>query len=121
MTPLCEGLSTLDDDCQVITAVPPAVDSGRVLHLDQNMPNPFNPTTTIAFELSERSIASLGIYDVAGRLIAVLLRNEFVNEGRHEARWCGTDDAGHRMPSGTYFYRLTVGGCSESRRMVLVE
>lgn len=121
VTPLCEGLPTLDDDCLMITGVLPDVVRDRVLLLDQNAPNPFNPTTTLTFELYERSAATLCVYDMVGRLVAVLIGNEIVDKGRHETTWNGTDDSGRQMSSGTYFYHLTAGGYSATRRMVLLK
>ncbi|MFH1842401.1 MAG: T9SS type A sorting domain-containing protein [bacterium] len=120
VTPLCEGLPTLEDDCSVITGILPDVVLGRAPLLEQNTPNPFNPSTTLAFELFEQSTASLFVYDVAGRLVAVLLGNEILNEGRHETTWNGRNSQGLAAPSGTYFYRLTAGKYTETRRMVLV-
>jgi len=91
------------------------------LRLGDNYPNPFNPRTTIAFGLPEKETVSLHVYDVAGRLVRVLVDGEACPEGRQEAVWNGRNDRGRQMASGTYFYRLTAGNYSETKRMVLVK
>ena len=89
--------------------------------LEQNVPNPFNPLTRIAFDLPEPEAVSLRVFDVAGRLVRVLIGGEVYGEGHHEAVWNGRDDRGRQLASGTYFYRLTAGSYTETKRMVLVK
>ena len=60
----------------------------------QNTPNPFNPQTTIVFEIPEQATMSLLVFDVSGRLVRVLIDNEIIEGGRHEAVWNGRDDTG---------------------------
>ncbi|NNF04135.1 MAG: T9SS type A sorting domain-containing protein [Rhodothermales bacterium] len=80
-----------------------------------NYPNPFNPSTTIRFSLSERETVSLEVFDVAGRQIRLLHDGE-LDEGVHEFRF----DAGD-LPSGTYLYRIVTPRTTETRSMVLVK
>ncbi len=87
----------------------------------QNSPNPFNPRTTIAFDLPGPQSVSLRVFDMAGRLVKELITAEEHTSGRHEVVWNGTDDAGRQVTSGTYFYRLETGAFSETRRMTLVK
>jgi len=84
-------------------------------------PNPFNAQTIISFEVPELSQSNLRIYDVSGRLVRVLLRNDVVIGGRREIVWDGRDDAGRSLASGVYFCRLIVGDYGETKRMVLVK
>ena len=85
----------------------------------QNHPNPFNPSTTISFSLRERGAVSLAVYDVAGRLVRVLI--DGVKEaGSHDVAWNGKDSAGRGVASGVYFYRLEAGEFIETRKMVLL-
>jgi Cu/Zn superoxide dismutase len=88
--------------------------------LEQNHPNPFNPSTTISFTLAVPGTARLDVYDVNGRLVAALVRG-FRPAGRSEVNWNGTDSRGHPVASGVYFYRLVAGAVSETRRMVLLK
>ena len=83
-------------------------------------PNPFNPTTTVAFSLTEGGSARLAVYDVAGRLVRILADGDF-GPGRHEFTWSGRDGAGRSVAAGVYLYRFEAAGRSEVRRMVLVE
>ena len=86
-----------------------------------NYPNPFNPGTVIAFELSNRARVSLNVYDLGGRLVRTLVDGQYLDRGRHEAAWDGRGRSGNLMASGVYIYRLEAGTQSESRRMVLVK
>jgi hypothetical protein len=71
--------------------------------LQQNYPNPFNPTTTIAFDLMDDAVVTLKIYNIVGQEIATLIENELYESGENEVDF---DAAG--MPSGVYFYRLSI-------------
>jgi hypothetical protein len=89
--------------------------------LGQNHPNPFNPSTTIRYELPRASTVELAIYNVAGRLVRVLVDGTEQAAGRHQVTWDGLDGSGKRVPSGVYVYRLEAGGLREARRMVLIQ
>jgi hypothetical protein len=88
--------------------------------LRQNFPNPFNPATTIAFDLARPAAVVIGIYDVSGRLVTTLV-DRSMEAGSHEIGWNGTNNAGIAVPSGLYFYRMmTSDGFSETRKMILL-
>ena len=84
-------------------------------------PNPFNPATTIRYDLPESAAVSLNVYDVAGKLVRRLVSSPAVEAGRHEVLWRGRDEAGQAVPAGVYLYRLETGGFEETRRMVLIK
>ena len=84
-------------------------------------PNPFNPQTTIAFELPEADEVTLRVMDLSGRLVRELVAGRTYGPGRHEVVWNGRDDAGRQVASGTYFYQYRDGDHVETRRMVLVK
>ena len=86
----------------------------------QNYPNPFNPSTTIAFDLPQAASATLSVYDLKGQLITTLLDANLA-AGRHSCLWNGADQAGNGVASGIYFYRLSLPGHTESRRMLLLK
>jgi hypothetical protein len=88
--------------------------------LAQNTPNPFNPTTLIRYELSDREHVMLAVYDASGQLVRRLV-DEVRPLGKNEAVWDGRSDAGTPVGSGVYFYRLTAGKFAESRKMVLLK
>jgi unsaturated rhamnogalacturonyl hydrolase len=99
-----------------VLEAPPALS----MKLEQNVPNPFNPTTTIGFSLAEALPARLIVYDVAGRRVKTLV-DETTTAGPHRVTWDGTDDAGRRVASGVYFYRLTAGASTETKKMMLLK
>jgi hypothetical protein len=85
------------------------------MELEQNYPNPFNPTTVIGFQLSVAGQATLKVYDVLGREVAVLV-NGPMSAGAHSV----TFDASN-LTSGVYMYKLEAGGMSMTKRMTLVK
>jgi hypothetical protein len=89
------------------------------LVLDQNCPNPFNPTTRIGFSLDREDHITLAIYDVKGRLVTTLL-DERALAGVKSAVWDGRDANGIVVSGGVYFYRLTVGNRTLTRKAVLL-
>ncbi len=90
------------------------------LTLHQNSPNPFNPGTTIRFDLAEAGVVRLMITDVTGRAVATLL-DGFAEAGPHEVSWRGRDKDGQSVSSGVYLYRLTGVGGDETRKMILLQ
>ena len=91
----------------------------RVLRLDQNRPNPFNPVTTISFDVPHRSEVSLTLFNVQGRRVRTLVDGER-NAGAYRVVWDGTDESGRSVASGVYFYRLESDGKTEHRKMTLL-
>ncbi len=89
--------------------------------LGPNVPNPFNPNTTISFELPARAPLSLLIYDSAGRLVRVLADHLSYEAGVHELRWDGRDDRGQRVAAGVYHVRMAGPGFAESHKVVMVK
>jgi hypothetical protein len=88
--------------------------------LHQNYPNPFNPTTTIKYSIPEHGHVVLEVFNLLGQSVATLV-DEAQPAGSHEVSWDGTSDDGSGVASGMYFYRLTAGAHSESRKMVLLK
>ena len=83
-----------------------------------NTPNPVRLATTIAFALPTASRVTLVVFDVAGRPVRTLVDGE-EPAGTRRVTWGGTDARGNRMPAGVYFYRMTAGSFTQTRRMVL--
>ena len=90
------------------------------LWLEQNTPNPFNPSTKISYSLPDKGEVSLRIYNIKGQLVKELV-NEVQNTGSHSVVWHGKDSAGRNCGSGVYFYRLIHDKKSEVRKMVLLK
>lgn len=84
--------------------------------LMQNYPNPFNPLTTIEFSLDNHTKVSLSVYDLNGREIAVLMKDQIVGAGTHKLKF----DASN-LPSGVYMYVLSTPNFKQSRKMILMK
>jgi hypothetical protein len=93
----------------------------EIFELSQNYPNPFNGETRISFTLPRASHIDLSVYDLIGRKIATLYSGQ-MESGETEIGWDARTTAGAELPSGIYFYRLTIAeGKSLTRRMTLLK
>jgi hypothetical protein len=90
------------------------------VELDQNFPNPFNPTTTISYSLDKRRFVEIDIFNLNGRLVK-RLENGIKDAGTYSISWDGTDDEGRPASSGIYFYRLKTGNQTMTRKMMLLK
>lgn len=88
--------------------------------LEQNVPNPFNPRTTIAFELPSPGHATLSVFDLAGRLVRTLADAD-LPAGRHRLDWDGRDAHGRNVAAGIFVYRLRCGDVVQTKRMTLMK
>ena len=89
--------------------------------LRQNVPNPFNPTTTISYDVPEGGAdVTIRIYDVSGREVATLVDGRRP-AGAHQVTWDGRNSSGNAVSTGVYFYRMVAGSFVEARRMVLLK
>ncbi len=87
----------------------------------QNFPNPFNPETTIGYELAESADVTLQIYNVVGQVVRTLIASESQSIGRYQVRWDGMDDRGMPVSSGIYFYQLSAGKFQDVRKLMLLK
>ena len=84
--------------------------------LNQNFPNPFNPSTKINFSLPFDSKVKLSIYDISGRLVSTLINNEFKTANYYTLEFNGSN-----LSSGTYFYTIEAGNVTDTKKMVLIK
>ncbi|MBM4117651.1 hypothetical protein FJ251_07870 [bacterium] len=84
-----------------------------------NSPNPFNPKTSIRFDLVDAQAVRLAIFDLSGRCVRMLL-DESLPAGAHAVAWDGRDAAGQALPSGVYLYRIEAGPLRETAKMLLL-
>lgn len=94
--------------------------SSMMMVLYQNVPNPFNPTTSIPYMLERGTRVVIGIYDVSGSRV-ISLYEGMQAPGTHAATWNGRDQSGRAVPSGVYFYRFEGVADSPFRKMVLLK
>jgi hypothetical protein len=139
-TPLSEGqaatltLRWLTDDAQMTLTGPyvvnenaakvlKGVDVGTVpetFELGDNYPNPFNPATTITYQLPEQTRVKLVIYNALGQKVRTLVDAD-QNAGRYKVRWDSRNDGGARVASGTYLYRIEADGFVQTKTLILVK
>ena len=93
----------------------------EVFALANNYPNPFNPATTIKYALPQAADVELTVYNVVGQPVRMLVA-EHQSAGRYVVEWDATNDSGHSLSSGMYFYRLQAGEeFSEVKKMLLLK
>jgi hypothetical protein len=85
-----------------------------------NYPNPFNTRTSIEFQLPESGPAEISIYDITGKSVIALV-DDYLGAGNHTIVWDGRNSAGQPVSSGVYFYRISVGDHTATRRMLLLK
>ena len=83
--------------------------------LEQNFPNPFNPTTVVSYQLPVASDVRLAVHDMLGREVSVLV-NERRDAGVHEVKFDGSN-----LASGVYFYRIQAGDFTQTKRLLLLK
>jgi hypothetical protein len=101
----------------IIVSVPDAVPTKFALY--QNAPNPFNPSTTIRFDVAKSTPVNLTIYSTSGQLIRTLV-DGVMTVGSHQNTWDGTDHTGRSVAGGVYLYRLQTLDRTASKRLTLV-
>jgi len=92
----------------------------KSFELDQNFPNPFNPSTTIKYRLEQSAQTRLTIFDGLGREVRTLIDGN-QNAGWHQAVWDGRDNAGAGVSTGVYFYSLNSASGAEAKKMILLK
>jgi len=91
----------------------------RAYKLAQNVPNPFNPSTSITFAMKDKGVVTLKIYNVAGQLVRTLM-NGTKDIGSYTVTWDGKNDRGGAVASGVYFYKMETKDFSQTKKMVML-
>jgi hypothetical protein len=116
------GLTVMQPPCEVVTGVQNNVATGAPTHLLEIVPNPFNPSTSIRFELAAAAPVTLKVFSVTGSLVSTLVpQGTTMTAGWHSVRWNGTNSSGHAVASGTYFARLESRDIVASSRLTLLK
>jgi len=98
-------------------AIDENIPSAKLTTLLGNYPNPFNPTTTISYNLANDSHVVIDIYNIKGQKVKTLV-NDRVVAGTHNAVWNGQDDSSKNVGSGIYFYNMKTDNYSSTRKMI---
>ena len=88
--------------------------------LSQNMPNPFNPSTTISYEVPESGSVKLIVYNLLGQQVRTLI-DDSIESGFHTVVWDGADEFGRQVASGIYIYRMNSGEFNATKRMLFLK
>ena len=104
--------STLDLD---LTSVTP-----HEIHLSSNYPNPFNPITTLLYDLPNDEFVSISIYDMQGNVINNLV-NDNQNSGYKSVQWDATNNQGQQVSAGVYLYSIEAGDFRQTKKMILLK
>jgi hypothetical protein len=88
--------------------------------LFHNYPNPFCRSTTIAYTVEREAAIEIAVFNVQGRKVRTLVSGQAF-PGRHTITFDGTDDRGHRVSPGVYFYRLTIGDWRSAKKMIVLD
>ena len=88
--------------------------------LSDNFPNPFNPSTTINYNLSEKGLVDFSIYDIVGRKVVTLV-NDIKTHGSHSIIWDGLNANGKQVSAGMYFYKFEAGNFKMTKKMILLK
>ncbi len=112
-------------DLRMVLLTEPTTDSdpgtpGIKTGLQGTYPNPFNPTTTIAYSIEKDGPVTLAVYDISGRRIRTLLNAKATEAGTHTITWDGLDDRGNSVASGVYFCRFLGADTESSTKMILL-
>jgi len=113
-------IGVIEGDNEYLSPVADVRLPGAKIELAQNVPNPFNPQTTIRFTLPANERVALAIYNANGQLVKTLVSDDRAS-GTYNVTWDGHDSRGNAVSSGVYFYRLSAGKFSETRKMVLLK
>jgi hypothetical protein len=113
---LNDGTAFSGTDCIRIVGGPEGSSSLR----SSNHPNPFNAGTTITYGIDAPGHVNLTVYNILGQNVATLV-DGFMPAGDHAVEWDGRNSNGESVSSGMYFYRVTAGGESVSRKMLLLK
>ena len=105
------------ESSSLVATEQPSYESVR---LYANIPNPFNSSTAIQYDLSRPERVWLGVFDARGRLVRWLVSGALQESGPQESHWDGQDARDQSMPPGVYFYRLEAGQFLATRRMVFL-
>ena len=122
---LVVSVKTLVEAKEEIVVENAAAELPQVFSLSPNYPNPFNPSTTIKFQLPDQNGTTtvrtvLRVYDILGRLVRTIV-DEDMSPGFYTMQWDGLNDNGVKISSGVYFYSITADDFRKTKKMLLLK
>jgi flagellar hook assembly protein FlgD len=122
VTNYCGADTLVRIDYIAVTSPPAGIgDTPQISRTDTwAYPNPFNPGTTVFFQLKSPGGVQIVVYDAVGRVVRTLV-SEAYPAGSHRVEFDGRDDGGRRLASGVYFYRFEAPGASVTKKLVLLK
>ena len=131
--PVNLGLMTADSDEDITPVIGPGyiyygtvgIDDNQSnlpieFRLSQNYPNPFNPETNIEYQLPQAGFVNLTVFNILGQNVRTLV-DGYQDAGYYSAHWNGANESGVKVPSGIYFYRVTAGDFSQTKKMMMLK
>jgi len=111
---------TIIDSLNTVAGIDKNVNIPSKLTLNQNFPNPFNPVTTIQYQLPERSDVQITIFDLLGREVTMLV-SETQEAGYKAVQWDAINDQGQQVGAGLYFFQIKAGSFVQTKKMILLK
>jgi len=108
------------DLSDILAVVSPNSNLPKDIELNQNFPNPFNPTTTIKYSINQNGKVKIVIFDILGRQVRSLV-NENNSIGQYSVLWDGRNDAGKVVQSGQYYYTVEMDDITKTKKMILIK
>jgi hypothetical protein len=115
-----EGNTSEFSECYNTTQAVGASEPPAIFALHANVPNPFNPTTTISYEVGTPGRVDIVVFDTRGQRVRTLV-SENRRVGSGSVLWDGRDESGKSVASGIYFYKMTAQGFESTQKMVLLK
>ena len=110
-----------DETCiEMVTIFSDQSEIPKQFTLYQNFPNPFNPVTTLRYDLPEDALVNITIYDMMGRVVSNLVNSQ-QNAGYKSIQWNATNNVGQPVSAGLYLYMIEAGDFRQTKKMVLLK
>ncbi len=113
-------LSVYPVDTNSVNDITSGIKSPSKFSLENNYPNPFNPSTNIRYHIAKAGQVNIEVFNISGQLVKTLV-NSYHSPGDYYVIWDGRNNYGNIISSGTYFYKLTAGNFTDIKKMVLIK
>jgi hypothetical protein len=115
-----EAFFSTMDECTAAASLEIDYTYPTYFYLHQNHPNPFNPVTSLRYDLPEDGLVNITVYDMMGRIVKTLVNNS-QTAGYKSIQWNATNDRDEPISAGLYLYTIQAGGLRQTKKMVLLK